>query len=425
MFRRVLTTATILLATAALAGCKATQNIQVNKNARSVHANALSLTGGVQSAARTPGASLSSSTRTSSTLSSGRSVIRLGDDFDFAGLTLSPVHQNALPGWRTERQGDALAAFHESCKVLSNRNPGDQASQSPLGGQVSDWDQVCQVAMGISVNNHPRARQFFEDNFKAYEVRGEGTFTGYYEAEINGSRTRSAQYQWPLYRRPQDLVNDVPYLTREQIENGALAGRGLELMYVDNPVDVFMLQIQGSGVVRLEDGTTTRVGYAANNSHPFISLREELERRGYDKAAYGASIQSYTRWLKERPNIAMDVMNTNPRFIFFTENRNGGAIGAQGIQLTGERSMAVDLNHMPLHVPLWLETHATAPNGSRRDIKRLMVAQDTGSAIRGKVRGDFFWGSGSGALAMAGRMKSPGIYTVLIPNSIAATLPTR
>ena len=118
-------------------------------------------------------------------------------------------------------------------------------------------------------------------------------------------------------------------------------------------------------------------------------------------------------------------MNANPRFIFFTENQRDGAIGAQGIKLTGERSMAVDLDFMPLHVPLWLETHATAPNGSSRAIKRMMVAQDTGSAINGKVRGDFFWGSGSGALAMAGRMKSPGVYTMLLPNSIAATLPAR
>ena len=421
MFRRALIPATLLLATTALAGCSATKAIESNPAVR----DGLSLTGGVQSAARTPAVGLAPSTRTSRSLSKGRSVVRLGEDFEFAGLRLSPVHANGLPGWRTERQGDALAAFHQSCKVLSSRNPADQASQSPLGGRVGDWAEVCQVAQGISPDNHPRARQFFEDNFKAFEVRGEGTFTGYYEAEIRGSRTRSSQYHWPLYRRPDDLINDVPYLTRAQIESGALAGRGLELIYVDNPVDVFMLQIQGSGVVRLQDGTITRVGYAANNAHPFVSLREELERRGFDKSVYGASIQSYTRWLKEHPQVAMDVMNTNPRFIFFTENQNDGAIGAQGIQLTAERSMAVDLGYMPLHVPLWLETHATAPNGSRRDIKRLMIAQDTGSAIKGKVRGDFFWGSGSGALAMAGRMKSPGLYTVLVPNSIAVTLPSR
>ena len=428
MFRRMLATALVLMGTTVMVSCKATESIQINSNAQrsaTLNDSVSSLRSGVQTAARTPSAGLASSTRTSSSVSKGRSMVRLGGDFEFAGQTLSPVHSNALPGWRTERHGDALEAFQQSCRVLSQRNPSDQASASPLGGRVADWNSVCATAVSLDINNHPRARSFFEDNFKGFEVMGEGTFTGYYEAEINGSRTKTGAFQWPLYKRPTDLVSEVPYLTREQIERGALAGRGLELMYVDNPVDVFMLQIQGSGVVRLQDGTETRVGYAANNAHPFVSLRTELESRGYDKAAYGASIQSYTRWLKERPNIAMDVMNANPRFIFFTENPNGGAIGAQGIQLTAERSMAVDLKHMPLHVPLWLETHATAPNGSSRSIKRLMVAQDTGSAINGKVRGDFFWGSGAGALAMAGRMKSPGIYTILLPNSIAATLPTR
>ena len=140
--------------------------------------------------------------------------------------------------------------------------------------------------------------------------------------------------------------------------------------YVDDPVDAFMLQIQGSGVIRLPDGTRTRVGYAGNNGHDFVSLRAEMERRGFDKTVYGASIQSYTRWLKERPQIATAVMNTNPRFIFFTENPEQGAVGAQGIRLTPERSLAVDLDFMPLHAPMWLETSATAPNGSTRTISK-------------------------------------------------------
>lgn len=422
MFRRTLTAALLITGTAALMSCTATESITASRDS-SFHDRGLTLSS-VQTAARNPGAGFSS-TRTSATTSSKRSVIRIGQDFDAGGLTLSPVHADSLPGWRTERHGDALAAFLESCKVLNEREGSEQASPAPLSGTVADWQGVCAQAASLDVNNHPRARAFFESAFKAFEVKGEGTFTGYYEAEIRGSRKRSRAYNWPLYTRPPELVSNEPYFSRAEIEAGVLQNRGLELLYVDNPVDVFMLQIQGSGVVRLDDGTTTRVGYAANNAHPFVSLREELERRGFDKAEYGASIQAYTRWLKEHPRQAMAVMNTNPRFIFFTENFNGGAIGAQGIQLTGERSMAVDLDFMPLHVPLWLETTATAPNGSTRTIKRMMVAQDTGSAINGQVRGDFFWGSGAGALAMAGRMKSSGVYTMLLPNSIAARLPTR
>jgi len=421
MFRRMLISALLLMGAAILYGCSATQTVSVNGDTTFRERGLPFTSGSVQTAARVPGAGLTSS-RTSANGLSKRTVIRIGQDFEAEGLTLSPVLANSLPGWRTERHGDALAAFQQSCKVLTQRSPDDAASVSALGGQVRDWQGVCARAAALDVNDHNRARAFFEEQFNAFEVRGEGTFTGYYEAEINASRTRSRAYSWPLYKRPPELVNGQEYFTRAEIESGALRNRGLELLYVDNPVDVFMLQIQGSGVVKLDDGTTTRVGYAANNAHPFISLRDELERRGYDKAEYGASIQSYTRWLKERPRIAMDVMNTNPRFIFFQENLNDGAIGAQGIQLTGERSLAVDLDFMPLHVPLWLETHATAPNGSSRTIRRMMVAQDTGSAINGAVRGDFFWGSGAGALAMAGRMKSPGVYTMLLPKSIASEL---
>ena len=422
MFRRTLIAALLLMGAPILLSCQATESVTANSGStfrdRGLEINS------IQTAARTPGASFSTS-RTSANLVSTRSVIRTGSDFEAAGLTLSPVTTESLPGWRTERHGDALEAFVESCVVLGQRDANEQASPSPLGGKVADWRGVCAQAASLDTNNHPRAKAFFEDNFKAFEVRGDGTFTGYYEAEIKGSRKRSRAFNWPLYTRPPELVNNQMYYSRAEIEAGALANRKLELLYVDNPVDVFMLQIQGSGVVNLDDGSTIRVGYAANNGHPFVSLREELESQGFDKSVYGASIQSYTRWLKEHPRQAMDVMNANPRFIFFTENQRDGAIGAQGIKLTGERSMAVDLDFMPLHVPLWLETHATAPNGSSRAIKRMMVAQDTGSAINGKVRGDFFWGSGSGALAMAGRMKSPGVYTMLLPNSIAATLPAR
>ena len=422
MFRRTLIAALLLMGAPILLSCQVTESVTANSGStfrdRGLEINS------IQTAARTPGASFSTS-RTSANLVSTRSVIRTGSDFEAAGLTLSPVTTESLPGWRTERHGDALEAFVESCVVLGQRDANEQASPSPLGGKVANWRGVCAQAASLDTNNHPRAKAFFEDNFKAFEVRGDGTFTGYYEAEIKGSRKRSRAFNWPLYTRPSELVNNQTYYSRAEIEAGALANRKLELLYVDNPVDVFMLQIQGSGVVNLDDGSTIRVGYAANNGHPFVSLREELESQGFDKSVYGASIQSYTRWLKEHPRQAMDVMNANPRFIFFTENQRDGAIGAQGIKLTGERSMAVDLDFMPLHVPLWLETHTTAPNGSSRAIKRMMVAQDTGSAINGKVRGDFFWGSGSGALAMAGRMKSPGVYTMLLPNSIAATLPTR
>ncbi|RZO32186.1 MAG: murein transglycosylase [Rhodospirillaceae bacterium] len=409
MLRRMSFLAPALALTIGLGGCMATETLSINPFAK----RGIIRDAGAETASLNPVRTPSLSTR---------AVVRLAPDITVAGMQLSRVHAESLPGWKTERHGDALAAFQESCAVIARREKSAALSTSALGGIVGNWAEVCTVALRLSPDDHPRARQFFLDEFDAYEVRGEGIFTGYYEAALDGARRPGGAYQWPLYARPKDLVNGQAYLTRAEIEGGALRGRGLELFYVTDPVDAFMLQIQGSGVIRLPDGSRTRVGYAGNNGHEFVSLRAALERQGYDKAIYGASIQSYTRWLKERPKVAAAVMNTNPRFIFFTENSQDGAVGAQGIRLTPERSLAVDLDFMPLHAPLWLETSATAPNGSTRTIRRLMVAQDTGSAINGVVRGDFFWGSGAGALAMAGRMKSPGVYTILLPKGLTETL---
>ena len=212
MFRRTLTAALLLMGTTALLSCTATETITA-KNGSSFPDRALKLTS-IQTAARTPGAGLSS-TRTSATTSSKRTVIRLGEEFNAGGLSLTHVHADSLPGWRTERHGDALGAFLQSCKVLDAREGSEQASPSPLSGTVSDWRGVCAQAASLDVNNHPQARAFFEDAFKAFEVKGEGTFTGYYEAEIRGSRTRSRAYNWPLYTRPPELVADQPYFTRE------------------------------------------------------------------------------------------------------------------------------------------------------------------------------------------------------------------
>lgn len=268
MFRRMLISALLLMGAATLYGCSATRTISANSDS-TFRERGLTFTGDrVQTAARIPGAGLSS-TRSSGNSLSKRAVVRLGQDFEVEGLTLSPVRAHSLPGWQTERHGDALAAFRKSCKVLEQRAPEESASKSALGGQVGDWQDVCARAAALNPNDHPGARAFFEDQFSAFEVRGEGTFTGYYEAEIKASRKRSSAYHWPLYQRPPELVSGEPYFTREEIERGALRNRGLELLYVDNPVDVFMLHIQGSGVVKLDDGSVTRVGYAANNQHPF------------------------------------------------------------------------------------------------------------------------------------------------------------
>ena len=207
----------------------------------------------------------------------------------------------------------------------------------------------------------------------------------------------------------------MPYYTRAQIAEGALAERDLELIWSDDPVDVFFLHVQGSGVVELPDGGTQRVGYAANNGHDFTAIGRELIRSGA-LDGQSMSMQAIRDWLRAHPERADDLMRRNARYIFFREIHGPGPIGAQGVALTAGRSLAVDPSFLPLGAPLYLSTTYPATD---EPLNRLMVAQDTGGAIKGPVRGDFFWGSGESALAQAGRMKQEGRYWLLLPKPVA------
>ncbi|HEY7689658.1 MAG TPA: MltA domain-containing protein [Dongiaceae bacterium] len=292
------------------------------------------------------------------------------------------------------------------------------------------------------------AREFLERAFQPYRVEGngggEGLFTGYYEPELAGSRTQSAAFNVPLYRRPADLVTvDIrefrddftgsgivgqvidgrlmPYPTRAAIDGGALAGQGLELLWLADPVDAFFLQVQGSGRIRLAEGGTTRVGFAAHNGHDFVSVGRVLVDEG-KLTREQATAQTVAQWLKDHPGEAPALMARNPRYIFFREVEGDGPIGAQGVVLTAERSMAVDGSLLPLGAPFWIDT--TWPAGTDRagqPLQRLMIAQDVGGAIKGAVRGDLFWGTGDQALAVAGRLKQRGRYYILLPKSLTPT----
>jgi membrane-bound lytic murein transglycosylase A len=279
-------------------------------------------------------------------------------------------------------------------------------------------------------------------HFVAFQVtdgaEASGLFTGYYEAELKGSLTPAQGYDWPLYRRPDDLVSVdlkrfdadlsgrrilgrtengklVPYHSRAQIDAGALAGRDLELLWVDDPVDAFFLHVQGSGRVTLPDGSARRVGFAGSNGLPFYAIGRALIDEGKvsrDKV----SMQAIRDWLRANPEQAKEVMERNERYIFFRLIEGEGPVGAQGVALTAGRSLAVDSKHLPLGAPLWLDTTWPA---SDRPLRRLVVAQDTGSAIKGVLRGDLFWGFGEAALEQAGRMKQTGTYYLLLPKSVA------
>ena len=301
---------------------------------------------------------------------------------------------------------------------------------------------VCASGQSVPAKAAPDAiRRYFRDNFDAFRVVNAdesetGLVTGYYEPLLRGSRVRTRTFKYPIYGQPQDLVSVdlsevypelkfrrlrgrvvdnklVPYFARSEIESSGAPLKGLEIAWVDDPVESFFLQIQGSGQILLPDGSRMRVGYADQNGHPFRSLGGALIRRRQIRAEH-ASMQGIKEWAKRNPAILQQYMNINPSYIFFKElpPDMSGPIGTLGVPLTGERSIAVDPRVVPLGVPVFLAT--TFPN-SKQELNRLMVAQDTGGAINGAVRADFYWGFGDDAGAQAGKMKQQGRMWVLLP----------
>jgi membrane-bound lytic murein transglycosylase A len=359
-------------------------------------------------------------------------------------LSLARVAFADLPGWRADDAAAALPALDRSCERLLTR--ADDAPVGPDGraGTVADWQAPCTAIRAVPDGDDAAARAALERHFVPFAAEGadgpEGLFTGYYEASLQASREQRGPYQHPIYARPDDLVTAdvarfradvkamrivgrvqdqrlVPYYTRGEIWDGAFRARdGLPLFYADDPVDVFFLHVQGSGVVNLPDGTTQRVGYAASNGHDFFAIGRALIQSG-EMTGRDMSMQGIRDWLRANPDQARDLMRRNPRFIFFRKIDGPGPIGAQGVALTAGRSLAVDPAFMPLGAPVFLDTTHPVTGAP---LQRLMVAQDTGSAIKGPVRGDFFWGSGEPALAKAGRMKQRGRYYLLLPESVAA-----
>jgi membrane-bound lytic murein transglycosylase A len=332
-------------------------------------------------------------------------------------LALVATDFESLPGWNTDRVSEAMPALQNTCAVFA-RWPDDKPI-GKLGGQAVDWRPACAAAAAVQPGDDAGASLFLTTYFQPYRAldrtTDQGLFTSYYETEVNGARQRGGPYTVPLYRAPDPAVS----FTRTEIDGGALKGKGLEFMWLADPVDVFDLQIQGSGLVKLPDGTVTRIGYAGNNGHSFVPIARMMLNEGVLPKDQ-ASMQGMRAWLKAHPVEAKVWMQKNPRYIFFRELDSSaglptGPSGAMGVTLTPTRSMAVDPAFMPLGVPVWLDTHA--PDGS--PLQRLMVAQDVGSAIKGPIRGDLFWGTGAPALEFAGRMKNSGRYYVLLPKTVA------
>lgn len=303
-----------------------------------------------------------------------------------------------LQGWQDDRHEEALAAFRVTCADLKD----------PV------WGPVCALA-----HSTDHARGFFESLFLPVLIQGddEALFTGYYEPELQASRIRTGRYQHPIYKAPSEMPRGRPWHSRGELEErGILEGRGLELAYAADPVDVFFLQIQGSGRLRLTDGSVMRVGFAAKNGHEYSSVGREMVRRGLYEP-HQVSAQRIKSWVRDNGTAGRRLLHHNKSFVFFREvtsvPHHLGPLGAMNRSISPKRSIAVDPTYTPLGAPVWIEKDGAAP------LRRLMVAQDTGSAIKGAQRADVFYGSGEAAGTKAGRIRDPGRMVVLLPAELA------
>ncbi|MGB0798527.1 MAG: murein transglycosylase A [Planktomarina sp.] len=318
-----------------------------------------------------------------------------------ADVTRTLLSFSDLKGWQADEHAAAFDTFLGTC------------------GDISDieWSQVCTIA-----KENPNPRLFFETFFQPVLMENEEPplFTGYFEPELNGSLYRTGRFRYPIYGLPAEVTGNGKWLTRREIEQSqVLAGRGLELAWVDDPVAAFFLQIQGSGRVRLPNGKMIRLGYGGANGQPYRSIGKELVRMGeFDEHQVSAS--RITEWVKANPTRGRELMWHNSSYVFFRRvdqvPAEKGPLGAMNRSITKLRSIAVDPTIVKLGAPVWIE------KGGPRPMNRLMVAQDTGSAINGAQRADIFFGTGRDAGIAAGLTKDPGRMVVLLPIRLAQDL---
>ena len=342
-----------------------------------------------------------------------------------------PVDWSDLQNWAADDHADALQGFLRGCPKL--RRP--------------PWREVCDLAERSGELDDAGARRFFERHFELRPVYAEGgetegLITGYYEPLLRGSRERSDEFRYPLYGVPEDLLvvdlgavypqlnglrlrgrlegnRVVPYHDRARLDDEPALLQGGEILWVDDPVDVFFLHVQGSGLVELADGSFTGVGYAQQNGHPYQSIGRVLIDMG-ELEADTVTLFTIKDWLRANPERVNEILGRNPSYIFFElrDAEADGPVGSLNVALTPRRSIAVDRNVIPLGAPVWLQT--TLPDERQSPFDRLMLAQDTGGAIRGNVRADVFWGRGDEAERLAGLMKQRGRLFVLLPKGYAA-----
>lgn len=341
-------------------------------------------------------------------------------------IKLIPAEISDLPDWEYDDHRPAFSAFKKSCQALEKKPVGQSLK---LGTKSQDWHKVCYAATKIKGSDKTSVRHFFENNFKIYKATNDGgpdgLFTGYYESSLKGSKVKTNKYHCPLYRRPKDLIavpgikygrkkflgDHEPHYSRKEINQGKLNGQDLEIVYVSCAADAFFLHIQGSGRVEFEDGTFMRVGYAGANGHPYTSIGKILIDRGEIPKEY-MSMQAIRHWIIANPDKAGELMEENASYIFFRILEGDGPIGSQGVPVSTGRTLAVDKRFHEFGTPIYLNA---VTDGNQVNLRRLLIAQDTGGAIKGVVRGDVFWGYGDKAAEIAGTMKSTGQFYIFLP----------
>lgn len=340
---------------------------------------------------------------------------------------LTSVSWSELPSWESDQFADGIPALLQSCRVVQ---------------KFQEWKDICQEARLLVNAPNEKQRHFYESNFSPFKVHNEdktdaGLVTGYYEPLLLGSLKRSKNYPYPVYATPDDLISVdasthpllknfrgvgrkldgelIPYFTRAEIDQGLAEVKGTEILWVKDKIELFFLQIQGSGRVELEDGTTIRLGFAKSNGHPYRSIGKTLVSRGELKLSQ-ASMQGIKEWAQRNPKKIDALLHENPSYVFFRKlpSNLDGPIGSLGVPLTPNRSIAVDDTYIPSGFPVYLAT--TQPNSSA-SLNRLVFAQDKGGAIKGAVRADYFWGFGESAAVNAGKMKQKGFMWVLVPKT--------
>ena len=363
---------------------------------------------------------------------------------------LKPAKWEDIDGLMQDDLTAAWGAWLQSCSTLINQTVPNQSVTNQSVKNKPNWQAACAAAKALNKPTNAAIVAYLTAQFDVYaatsaEGENTGLITGYYQPLLQGSRKQSAQYPYPLYAQPKDIVTVeladiypelkfkrirgklidtkqgakklIPYLTRAEIEANPSPLAGSEIVWINDIIDVFFLHIQGSGLVNLDNGSQVHVGYADQNGHAYNSIGRLLIERG-ELTADQASMQGIKNWARNNLGQLRDLLNSNPSYVFFRELPAGlpGPLGALGVPITAERSVAIDPKYIPLGAPLFLST--TQPN-SATPLKRLMVAQDTGGAIKGGVRADFFWGAGDAAGKQAGAMKQQGKIWVLLPKGFA------